>query len=309
MVLALLGAVARRGRWGLVAGLCAGLLMPDVAAVLRVWLPEMVALLLFMTALRIGPRAALGSLGDARLTVVTALVFQLVLPLLALLVFRALGVAHMALPLAVVLMLAAPSVTGGANFTILLGYDPAPALRMLVVGTALLPLTVVPVLWGAPMLGDAGAVVLAALRLVAVIGGAVALAFAMRWWLWKAPGPEAMAALDGLTVIALAVIVVGLMAALGPALERDPGEVVLWLVAVMAVNFGLQALCYVVLRRMGRDDAVPVSIVAGNRNIALFLVALPAEITGPLLIFIGCYQIPMYLTPVLMGRLYGRGSG
>ena len=45
----------------------------------------------------------------------------------------------------------------------------------------------------------------------------------------------------------------------------------------------------------------------GNRWIvvALFLVALPQATTDPLLIFIGCYQIPMYLTPVLLGRFYG----
>jgi arsenite transporter len=33
-------------------------------------------------------------------------------------------------------------------------------------------------------------------------------------------------------------------------------------------------------------------------------VALPAGITDPLLLFIGCYQIPMYLTPILMKPLY-----
>ena len=46
------------------------------------------------------------------------------------------------------------------------------------------------------------------------------------------------------------------------------------------------------------------AIQAGNRNIALFLVALPPEVTDPILIFIGCYQIPMYLTPMVMARLY-----
>ncbi len=51
--------------------------------------------------------------------------------------------------------------------------------------------------------------------------------------------------------------------------------------------------------------SVPVSVVAGNRNIALFLVALPAAVTDPVLVFIGCYQVPMYLTPVLLGRFYG----
>jgi ACR3 family arsenite transporter len=34
----------------------------------------------------------------------------------------------------------------------------------------------------------------------------------------------------------------------------------------------------------------------------LFLVALPETVTAPLLVFIGCYQIPMYLTPLVTGR-------
>jgi ACR3 family arsenite transporter len=49
---------------------------------------------------------------------------------------------------------------------------------------------------------------------------------------------------------------------------------------------------------------VPYAIIAGNRNVGLFLAALPAAQTDPLLLFIGCYQIPMYLTPLLLGRLY-----
>ena len=48
-------------------------------------------------------------------------------------------------------------------------------------------------------------------------------------------------------------------------------------------------------------------MIAGNRNIALYLVALPAATTDPLLIFIGCYQIPMYLTPIVMHRFYKTG--
>ena len=48
-----------------------------------------------------------------------------------------------------------------------------------------------------------------------------------------------------------------------------------------------------------KDAALP--------NIALFLVGLPASITDPVLIFIGCYQVPMYLTPLLMRRFYAHG--
>jgi hypothetical protein len=38
--------------------------------------------------------------------------------------------------------------------------------------------------------------------------------------------------------------------------------------------------------------------------VALFLAALPAKETDAALLFIGCYQIPMYLTPLLLGRWY-----
>ena len=71
------------------------------------------------------------------------------------------------------------------------------------------------------------------------------------------------------------------------------------------LNIGLQVLSFVTTRKvLSERERVPVSIVAGNRNIAIFLVALPASIADPLLIFLGCYQVPMYLTPLILERLY-----
>ena len=46
------------------------------------------------------------------------------------------------------------------------------------------------------------------------------------------------------------------------------------------------------------------AIGAGNRNIAIFLVALPPEILAPIMVFIGCWQLPMYLTPILLRRMH-----
>lgn len=75
----------------------------------------------------------------------------------------------------------------------------------------------------------------------------------------------------------------------------------------LAANFGMQLLTYTVLRRRGHEAvATPYAVVAGNRNFALFLIALPASTTDPLLIFLGCYQVPMYLTAVVMHRVYAR---
>lgn len=299
-----LALAARHGRWLLVAGLVAGLTLPGVAQALRPWLPHLVAGLLFTAALRIGPRAAMGGLSDIAHTLRTVAVYQLAAPLLALAALMAAGFADTPAGLALVLVLSAPPVTGSPNFTILMRRDPAVAMRILLIGTALFPLTVLPVLALSPSVPTFAGAVMGAGRLIAVILGTVGIAFAIRAFAWRETGAEGRAMLDGVSAILLAVIVVGLMSAAGPALLDEPSRFAGWLGFALAVNFGLQILAH---RYMPvRDEALErtgTSIIAGNRNIALFLVALPAETMEPLLLFIGCYQIPMYLTPILMGRL------
>jgi arsenite transporter len=305
-MIALLHAVARQGRWALVGGLIAGLALPDLAALLRPLVPALVAVLLFLTALRIGPGAAFGGLRAARGALGWVLIWQLAAPLVALAVLALLGAEGTALGLVVVLMLAAPSVTGAPSFAILMGQNPAPALRMLLMGTAVLPLTALPVLWALPGLGPFADVLGAALRLLAVIFVACAGGFALHRAL---PRPPDTAALDGMTALLLSVIVVGLMAALGPALGAQPARVAGWLGVALVLNLGLQVLADAGLRRARHPAPAGPAIIAGNRNIALFLVALPETVTEPLMIFIGCYQIPMYLTPILMRPLHARPLG
>ncbi|NNE80079.1 MAG: hypothetical protein HKN18_07375 [Silicimonas sp.] len=296
----LLHIAARHARICLVLGLVAGLTLPGVAQIIKPWLPLLVAFLLLLSSVRIGLRAALGSFADLRQTATLVTVFQLALPLLALAVIFLAGLTESQLALAIVLMLSAPSITGSVNFTALMGHDPAPPMRLLIFGTAVFPLTVLPVLWLMPGLGDASDVLLAALMLLFVIALSVGLGFALRRAVLTPPTEAQIRALDGASAIVLAVMVVGLMSALGPALRSVPGEVLFWLVAVLITNFGLQSAAYV----LGQSPGA--SVVAGNRNVALFLVALPAEAVDPLLIFIGCYQIPMYLTPIVMDRIYRR---
>ncbi len=298
--------VARNGKFGLIAGLLAGLALPGMAAILRPWIPEMVALLLFLTAFRIGFQETVHNLRAMVRTAATVLVLQMVLPLLFLSALCLADLPLSPLALAITLMLSAPSVTGSANFTILLGHDPAPALRLLILGTALLPVTCIPVFYFLPVFGELTDVLAAASRLLAVILFAAALGFASRQWTVPDLDEEGRNALDGLTVIALAVIVVGLMSAVRPALETEPATLAFWFSAAVCVNFGMQVLTFQSLRCLGATTPVPGSIVSGNRNFALFLVALPPERTEFLLIFLGCYQFPMYLTPIVMRRFYGR---
>jgi len=302
---AALGYAARHGRAILVIGLLVGILLPGLAGTMKSWLAEMVAGLLFVAALRVGPRQAMGALADLGKSAVLCAVLQVAIPAAAILTFSLSGW-HAPLATGLILMAAASPISGSPNLAILTGNDPAPALRQLVLGTALLPLTVIPVFWLAPALGAPAEILGSAARLLAIIFAATAVAFLLRSTVFRDPAPASLAALDGLSAILMAVLVVGLMSAVGPALRGDPAALALNMAVAFAANFGLQIGAFLILRRSDPADAVPLAIVAGNRNIALFLTALPSAITDPLLLFIGCYQVPMFLTPIVLNRLYRR---
>lgn len=303
-VILLFELAARYGRWLLVLGLICGIALPGLAAQMKPFLPELVGFLLFLAALRIGPRAAFGAVADLPVSVGLVLIYQMLLPVLALLFAMAGGWQELPLATALILMLSAPSVSGSPNLTVMTGNDPTPALRLLIFGTAFLPLTVLPILWLLPALGTLSDVIAASLRLLAVIGSAAAIGFGIRAFLPPLRAPD-IRAIDGLSAIGMSVVVIALMASVGPTLASQPGKLALWLLAAFAANFCLQFASVFLLKRSRLwRDRVPYAIIAGNRNIALFLVALPAQVTDPILLFIGCYQFPMYLTPILLRRLF-----
>jgi len=302
-----LGTLARFGRYALVVGLLAGLLLPNVALALKPWLPHLIVLLLSLTALRIGPDDARHGLSNLRATLATVLCFQLVCPLFLLLLAFALGWADTPYVLAIVLVLAAPALSGSPNLAILVGADPEPAFRLLILGTAMLPLTMLPVFWLLPELGDLSTAVFGASRILGALIVAVSVGFLIRKYFLNSPTTQQSDAIDGAMTLALVVIVIGLMSALRPALSAQPADVAIWLLVAVIVNLGMQLGTFYATRNANFSaNIVPLSIVAGNRNVAIFLVALPTQAAEPLLIFLGCYQIPMYLTPIIMRRIYVR---
>ncbi|WP_367714500.1 hypothetical protein AB2N04_10745 [Nitratireductor sp. GISD-1A_MAKvit] len=299
-----LGFAAAQARFFLIAGLVIGIASPAAAETAKPWIAEMIAGLLFLAALRVGPRSLIGALSDFRHSLVATLVFQLLLPIALALSFLLIGWTG-TLPTALILMAAAAPVSGSPHLAIMTGNDPAPALRVMTMGTALLPLTVLPVFWLTPELGGADVILSAAARLLAVIALAVGAAFLLRRFLLPDPGVQATRMIDGLSAILMGIVVVGLMSSVGRTLLSNPSDLALNLAIAFGANFLLQFVAAEFLKRTGSQHlAAPLGITAGNRNIALFLTALPASVTDALLLFIGCYQIPMYLTPFMLGRYY-----
>jgi len=304
MINAILQMAAQHARLLLVAGLVAGMVLPGLAHFMKDYLAHLIAGILFLNAFRIGYGATVGTKSDIGTTLGIALVLQLLVPCVLILAFLIFGITG-SIATAVLIMAAAPSISGSPNITHLLHHDPAPSLRLLIIGTAIVPLTIVPVFFLSPNLGSPELVTHTALRLLLIIAVSTGLAFVIRHLFWRVLSGAQENAVDGLSVIVMAIVVVGLMSALGPAMTRSFHEVLIVLAVAFAANLLLQIAFYFLLSaKRFRTERVGISVVAGNRNMALFLAALPTSVTDPLLLFIACYQFPMYLTPIIMARFY-----
>ena len=301
----ILSLAARHGPLVLILGLVAGLALPGLARVLLPYLPVMVAGLLFLAALRIGAGGLSGALADIPRTLAMVLALQLALPLGVIALTSVAGVLDTPIALALVLIQAAPSITGSPNMALMMGATAAPAMRLLALGTLVLPVSALPILWLMPQTGGAS-VTMAALKLALIIVISVPAAMLLRQAVMPRPTLRQAETLRGASAILLAIFVIGLMPPLATVVTTDPLRALAWLILAIGANFALQILLLRVTRGTRAENQIAVGIIAGNRNIALFLIALPPEVTGPILVFIACYQVPMYLTPSLLGGVYRR---
>ncbi len=182
-----LGWCAVKGRYLLIAGLITALVFPGLTVILKPFIAHMMMAMLFFAAFRVGFRAAIGAAADLRFSLLVVLVFQIGIPVLLFLIFQFTGWQGV-LPAAIVLMAAGAAISGAPNLSVLCGADPAPALRLMVIGTGLLPLTVIPVFWLLPELGSGNDVLVPAGKLMLVIGISAALGFGSRHLFFPEPG-------------------------------------------------------------------------------------------------------------------------
>jgi arsenite transporter len=317
MIDSILAFIARNGRHGLMVGLVVGILAPEAANLVRPLVLPIILFLLFLAVLRIGPAGVLGTWRGAGFwrALRSVLGMQLAAPVLTALVLIAAGLQHSLWGMGLVILLAAAPITGTPHLTLMAGGNPAPALRQLILGTALLPLTVLPVFWLIPAFGNPVEILGASAMLLGAIALSGGLAISLHLTGIVRPGPRVNARIEALGALGLGVVVIGFLSEVGQTLRTDPLYLALVMGVVMAAVFAIQTAAYfLAMRRPEADDAAALTLAAGSRNLALFFGVLPAALVDDLWLMIGCYQIPMYITPLVLRRLILRqrrvaGSG
>jgi len=295
--------LARHARPVLAGGIFAGLLLPDLAALLRPLMEAAVVTSLSLSMLRIDWPAILAyGRQPARAGVALGWIL-LGAPALTLAAVTALGVPA-GLAAALVFAAAAPPVTASPAFALLLGLDAALALVVLVIGTALLPLTLGPVAFWLLDLELSIGLGPFLLRVAIFIGlpfliSAISRRFIRRDWL-DARATE----INGSIVLALVVFAVAIMDGVTARLLADPWTVASFAGVAFVLNFALQALGTAAFFWMGRRQALTMGLASGYRNMAIMLV-LTAGIAGPdMWLYVAMAQFPMYILPMLTNPLY-----
>ena len=291
----------------LMAGMFAGIFLPQLGRPLVPALPWLIIALLVIAMMRVD---------IAELLLHARNPLRLAASLFGLMVLTPIVVHFLLIPLglppiwhlALVMAACAPSLGSLPNLAYIMRLDGAIALNVLVIGTLVFPFSAALLL---PLLSDTD-VNLDAWGLFSglaiKIGVAILIAMVLRRLMGAELRERLSTDLDGLSVLILVLFVLTVMSDIGTAWIKSPMRVISMMLLVMAFNFGLQFITSVLAVLLGRGltraQALSLGLSGGNRNFALFFLALPPDMLPQFLLFLGVFQIPIYLTPLLTGPLY-----
>ncbi len=294
--------LGRRGAGMLAAGLATGLLVPPLSELMRPLLTPAVFALLAVAITRV-------NLGELRMLLrrpvllgLSLLWMLLAIPIIAGLVVTWIGEARLGtgLTLAIILISCAPPLVSAPALCDLLKLNGSLSLTLLLISTALTPL-VTPLMTGFWVSGDMPLSPLdLGQRLFVLVGGASALAFAVRRWLGP-PGVERnQPVFDGLNVLFLIIFAIALMDGIANRLIEEPVRFAGLAALSFSLALGMMAATTVLFWRTEPQRALSIGYTTGFRNIALAVGALGAAAPDDTWLMFAVGQFPIYLGPLIL---------
>ncbi len=308
MLSAALDFIGRHATRFMFGGVLVGLALPWLADLVRPLFVPLLLIPLTLALMRLDWQA-FKAYGRRPVLIAAILAFLLLLsPVLMLFVLKPFGLPT-ALNAAIVLMAAAPPIVSAAAISFILGLDAALAVIIIVLSTALVPLTLPPLAF--ILLGIQVEMSLPEFmaRLALLVGSAFVAALVLRKVTSPAWRIEKARLLDGMSVLVLVLFAVAIMAGVTDKMLQSPGYVALTTVAAFIANLSLQALGYGVGRvvfRLGPPASATLALLTGNCNMGLVMVALADKAEFDMVVFFAMGQLPMYMLPGLLYPLYKR---
>lgn len=300
-----LAVFARRGSSLLAVAIFGGVLFPPLARAAHPLLSPIVFMIMIAIFLRVdlpGTFAHLRRPGRAAIIVAGQLGVS---PLLMAAIIAPLHL-DASIAAGLIIFAAGCAATSSPAFARMVGLDPDLSLIVALASTLLVPFTAPPLvalLAGVALPIGTGAFTL---RLLFYVALPAIISLGLR----RAIGPDRLLAwgeaVDGGLVLLLFLYGFGVMDGLGARAVADPAWVVVALIAAFLADYALNALTTLALWPMGARTAAAAGLMAGNRNMALFIAVLPASADNRITLFFGLCQFPLFLSPFLLRPVYRR---
>ncbi|WP_421995490.1 hypothetical protein [Roseococcus sp.] len=296
---------ALRGAALLAAGIFAGLFVPPLASAARGVITPIVFLLMVLVLLRVDPAQVLGYL--RRPALVTALLAWL-LVLCPLIVWAVLGGLGLGGPFAAGLVIVATgcAATSSPAFARLVGLDGEIALVVAILSTLILPFTAPPLALGLLGIDLAISIPGLMLRLALLVGLPLVISIFLRQWMGPARLQHWGRAVDGAVVLLVVLYGFGVMDGVLGQLLATPGLVLTGIVVAFAGSLAMNAMTALAFAGFGRRMALSAGLMAGNRNMALYLAVIPATADPNIILTFVLFQFPLFLSPFLLKPIYQR---
>jgi BASS family bile acid:Na+ symporter len=289
----------------LAGSIFAGLFLPPLAALFRDVITPVVFILMVLVLLRVDPVQVIAYLRRPLLVAALLVWLLIATPLLVWALLAALGIQG---PLAHGLVIVATgcAATSSPAFARMVGLDGEIAFVVAVLSILLIPLTAPPLALG--LLGIDLAISMTGLMLR--LGLVVLLPLLISMVIRRVVAPARLdhwgRAVDGAVVLMVVFYGFGVMDGVLAQLLREPGFILTGVAMAFGGMLAMNAVTALAFTAFGQKLALSAGLLAGNRNMALYLAVLPANTDPGILLFCVLCQFPLFLSPFLLKPLYER---
>ncbi|WPB85792.1 hypothetical protein [Sediminicoccus rosea] len=289
----------------LAGSIFAGLFLPPLAALFRDVITPVVFILMVLVLLRVDPVQVIAYLRRPLLVAALLVWLLIATPLLVWALLVALGIQG---PLANGLVIVATgcAATSSPAFARMVGLDGEIAFVVAVLSILLIPLTAPPLALG--LLGIDLAISMTGLMLR--LGLVVLLPLLISMVIRRVVAPARLdhwgRAVDGAVVLMVVFYGFGVMDGVLAQLLREPGFILTGVAMAFGGMLAMNAVTALAFTAFGQKLALSAGLLAGNRNMALYLAVLPANTDPGILLFCVLCQFPLFLSPFLLKPLYER---
>lgn len=283
-----------------------GIAFPPLASLFKPFLLPLIFLLFLSAVLQVSFAEAASVALKERASWITLIWQLMILP--TFFYFFLKPVLSPQLHLFAVITLCAGSITATTALARLFNLNSALSLVVGLAGAVLMP---IPLYVFLQLMLDAGSSIdlhTYCLRIVVFILLPIILAWFLRRSISKQADQWLQQTMPSVTLVLLVFFGLAVMDGVGDMMLSDSARLLSYLLLAFGISISVQLLTFVVLYFLGVINATTGALLCAYRNMGMVAAIAGSSLGEDFFIFLGVWQLPMYVLPLLMRRFYEKGG-